>query len=245
LSGGRETPASPAALAAFALLALAAMIGLASLGLWQVHRLAWKRDLIHRIEERIHAPAIDAPDPSQWPHLNAANSEYLRVRATGRFLNDRESLVQAVTELGGGFWLITPLRTTLGYVVLVNRGFVPPTYRGNATGRIEGVTTVTGLVRMSEPGGAFLRHNDPAADRWFSRDIAAIAAQRGLADIAPYFIDAAAESSAPPGAPVGGLTVIRFPNNHLQYAITWFALAVMVGGGAVLVLRREWRLRQR
>lgn len=244
MSGARE-PASPAALAAFVVLAVIATVGLASLGLWQVHRLAWKRDLIHRVEQRIHAPAIDAPGRSQWPQLNAANSEYLRVRAAGRFLNDRETLVQAVTELGGGFWLITPLRTTHGEVVLVNRGFVPPSYRQHATGRIEDVVTVTGLLRMSEPGGAFLRDNEPAADRWFSRDVAAIAAKRGLVDVAPYFIDAAADASVPPGAPVGGLTVVRFPNNHLQYAITWFALAVMVAGGTALVLRREWRLRHR
>src|SRR5690606_28857381 len=116
---------------------------------------------------------------------------------------------------------------------LINRGFVPPNHRDPATrrqGQIEDVTTVTGLLRLSESGGAYLRTNEPATDRWYSRDVAAIAAARGLTDVAPYFIDADASEAQPGDAPVGGLTVIKFSNNHLQYALTWFALAVMVAG---------------
>ena len=220
---------------------------LVSLGVWQLQRLAWKRDLIERVEQRVHAPPLAPPARERWPQVNAANSEYLHVAVQGRYLHDRETLVQAVTEHGGGFWVLTPFETVDGYVVLVNRGFVPPTHRDPATraqGQIDGVTTVTGLVRMSETGGAYLRSNEPAADRWYSRDVAAIAAARGLADVAPYFIDADANEALPAGAPVGGLTVIRFNNNHLQYALTWFALAVMVAGGAFLVLRQEWRWRK-
>ena len=95
---------------------------------------------------------------------------------------------------------------------------------------------VTGLLRLSEPGGGFLRDNDPAADRWYSRDVAAIARSRGVKAIPDYFIDAQASPSRQ-AYPVGGLTVVRFPNNHLQYAITWFALATMTLGAYVLVLR--------
>ena len=93
---------------------------------------------------------------------------------------------------------------------------------------------MTGLLRMSEPGGAFLRSNDPAADRWFSRDVAAISASRGLAMVAPYFIDAERE---PGGSrlPIGGLTVIAFSNNHLLYALTWGTLALMAAAGAIFV----------
>jgi surfeit locus 1 family protein len=220
---------------------------LVSLGVWQVHRLAWKRDLIQRVEQRVHAPPVAAPGREQWWQVDAANSEYLHVVVRGRYRNDRETLVQAVTERGGGFWVLTPLQTVDGYTVLINRGFVPPTHRDPATraqGQIEGDTTVTGLVRMSETGGAYLRANEPAADRWYSRDVAAIAAARGLSDVAPYFIDADANEALPAEAPAGGLTVIRFNNNHLQYALTWFALAVMVAGGAFLVLRQEWRWRK-
>lgn len=220
---------------------------LVSLGVWQLHRLAWKRDLIARVEQRVDAPPVAPPGRERWPELNAANSEYLHVSVQGRYLHDRETLVQAVTERGGGFWVITPLETLERYVVLINRGFVPPTHRDPATraqGQIEGVTTVTGLLRLSESGGAYLRANDPHADRWYSRDVAAIAAARGLTDVAPFFIDADASATQGGAAPIGGLTVVRFNNNHLQYALTWFGLALMVAGGAVLVLRQEWRWRK-
>jgi len=130
--------------------------------------------------------------------------------------------------------------------VLINRGFVPPERRdpaARAAGQIAGEATVTGLLRVMEPGGAFLRTNDPASDRWFSRDVAAIAAARGLSAAAPYFIDADAASSAPDG-PVGGLTVIAFHNNHLIYAITWYALALMLAGATAYVMREQWRFRR-
>lgn len=234
-------------LAAIVVAALAGFATLVSLGVWQVHRLAWKRDLIERVEQRVHAPPVDAPAPGQWSQVSAANSEYLHVGVLGRYRHDLETLVQAVTERGGGFWVITPFDTVDGYVVLINRGFVSPLHRDPATrpeGQSEDVTTVTGLVRISESGGAYLRSNEPAADRWYSRDVAAIAAARGLTHVAPYFIDADASEQHGDNAPAGGLTVIAFANNHLQYALTWFALALMVAGGAFLVLRHEWRWRK-
>ena len=238
---------SPLKLAAFAAAALAGFAMLASLGVWQLHRLAWKRELIERVDERIRAPVVAAPGPAQWPTVSANRHEYLRVRLQGRYLNDRETLVQAVTKLGAGFWVMTPFETVDGYTVLINRGFVPPAQRGAATrsqDQIEGETAVTGLVRMSEPKGGYLRVNDGAADRWYSRDVGAISAARGLTDAAPYFIDAEAIEPAIAGAPVGGMTVITFANNHLQYALTWFALALMLAGGAFLVFRHERHLRQ-
>lgn len=240
-------PLSPFQLAVVAIAALAGIAVLISLGVWQVHRLAWKRDLIERVDQRVHAPPVAAPGREQWPSVNRANSEYLRVAVQGHFQNDKETLVQAVTERGGGFWVLTPLVTDAGYTVLINRGFVPPPQRDASSrpqGQIEGETTVTGLLRLSEPGGGYLRTNEPANDRWFSRDVAAIAAARGLSDVAPYFIDAEAVEPEIAGAPVGGLTVIAFSNNHLQYALTWFGLALMLIAGTGLVLRHEWRLRR-
>jgi surfeit locus 1 family protein len=246
---GAGQPRSLAKLAAVVIAGLAAVAMLVSLGVWQVHRLAWKRELIERVERRVHAPPVAAPGPQQWPQVSAANSEYLHVIVQGHFLHDRETLVQAVTERGGGFWVLTPLRTVDGYVVLINRGFVPPNLRDPTTrreGQVAGLATVTGLLRISEQGGAYLRNNDPAADRWYSRDVTAIAAARGLTDVAPYFIDADADDQAAGSgnAPLGGLTVIRFNNNHLQYALTWFALALMAAAGTFLVLRHEWRSRK-
>ncbi|NUA26499.1 SURF1 family protein [Cupriavidus basilensis] len=236
------------ALVVFALLAIVAVAGLLSLGVWQVERRAWKLDLIERVNARVHAPATAAPGADQWPRLTKAADEYRRVRLTGTFLNDSETLVQAVTELGGGFWVMTPLRTVDGNVVLVNRGFVPPELSERAKrggGDPTGETTVTGLLRFSEPGNGFLRTNDPAAGRWYARDVPAIAAARGLRNVAPYFIDA--DAAVPLGDaskrtwPVGGLTVITFNNNHLVYAITWFALALMFAAGAVYAGREAYR----
>jgi len=223
-----------------------------ALGTWQVYRRSWKLDLIARVEQRVHAPATPAPDASQWPGVTAANSEYRHVRATGTFLNDSETLVQATTELGAGFWVLTPLRLADNSIVLINRGFVPPEHRDRAAhGASEPTTpaTVTGLLRMTEPGGAFLRRNDPAGNHWYSRDVRAIASARSLSHVAPYFIDAdaapgAAARTSEPALPVGGLTVIAFHNSHLIYSITWYTLALMVAGGMWILIREERRLRR-
>lgn len=108
------------------------------------------------------------------------------------------------------------------------------THAGTST---SAMTTVTGLLRMTEPRGAFLRHNDPAHNCWYSRDVQAIAAARGLNNVAPYFIDADAGTAGE--VPIGGLTVITFHNSHLVYAITWYTLALMVAGAAWLGVRNE------
>lgn len=219
-------------------LALLGVAGFTALGIWQVERLAWKLDLIARVEARIHAPPAPIPDQARWASLDARAEEYRRVRMRGVFLHDRETLVQALTERGAGFWVLTPLRTAQG-IVLVNRGFVPPERRIPATrtgGQTEGSVAVTGLLRATEPGGGFLRANDPAGERWYSRDVAAIAHARSLEGAAPFFVDADA-SPNPGGYPVGGLTVVRFRNSHLVYALTWFALAAISAAAALLLLR--------
>ncbi|MGA0607937.1 SURF1 family protein [Phenylobacterium sp. VNQ135] len=205
----------------------------ATLGVWQLERRAWKLDLIARVEARLRAP------PGPLPDSAAEHDAYTRVRVRGVFLHDRETLVQALTERGAGWWVMTPLRTDTGRVVLVNRGFVPPGRRdpaSRAAGAPSGSVTVTGLLRLTEPRGGFLRRNDPAAGRWYSRDVAAIAAARGVGPAAPVFIDADA-SPNPGGYPVGGMTVVRFRNSHLVYALTWFGLAILSLAGLALVVR--------
>ncbi|WP_414644315.1 SURF1 family protein [Bosea sp. (in: a-proteobacteria)] len=239
-----RAPRSLPALAIATLIALLGVAGLAGLGAWQLQRLGWKLALIARVQERAHAAPVPAPGPARWPAI--AQDEYARVMLTGHFLHDRETLVQAVTELGAGFWVLTPLASETGLVVLVNRGFVPPERRERSSreaGLPAGRVAVTGLLRLSEPGGGFLRSNAPGEDRWHSRDVAAIAQARGLSGAAPYFVDADATPN-PGGFPVGGLTVLRFANNHLVYALTWFALALMLAGATLYVLRREYQLRQ-
>lgn len=244
-SAGRQRGA--AVRVALAVCAALAFAGFFALGTWQVERRAWKLDLIARVEQRVHAPASEAPGRERWPLVNAAADEYRRVRIAGRFLHDKETLVQASTRLGAGFWVLTPLQAADGSIVLVNRGFVPPEAReraARAATEPQGESTVAGLLRISEPKGGFLRRNEPAADRWFSRDVQAIAAARGLHDAAPYFVDAEAAPSPPgtaPAWPAAGLTVIAFPNSHLVYAITWYGLALMVLGAAWFVWREGHR----
>jgi surfeit locus 1 family protein len=270
-----------------------------ALGSWQVKRLFWKLDLIERVDARVHAAPVAPPGPDAWRGVDAENDAYRHVRVSGVFLDGATAKVQATTELGGGFWLMTPLRREDGTIVFVNRGFISsaaaanrespaiaslhdPASRvgeGRNTAKNEGETaraapvdggapagrgldsgatvTLTGLLRISEPGGGYLRNNDPVKDLWYSRDVAAIAASRSLTGVAPYFIDAAAGQEAvrragrpaPAGEtpaavealPVGGLTVIRFANSHLVYAITWFAMALMVAGATFWVVRDERR----
>ncbi|MGJ3701402.1 SURF1 family protein [Variovorax sp. AFSI2.2] len=249
-----DTPAgrqrSAAARAALAVCAALAFAGFFALGTWQVERRAWKLDLIARVEQRVHAAPADGPGPERWPQVNAAADEYRRVRLTGTFLHDKETLVQASTRLGAGFWVLTPLRAADGSIVLVNRGFVPPEAQGRparAATEPQGETMVTGLLRITEPNGGFLRKNQPGEGRWFSRDVQAIAAARGLGNnVAPYFVDADAapsSSSAAPAWPAGGLTVIAFPNSHLVYAITWYGLALMVLAAAGYAWREGRRRR--
>lgn len=235
------TPGARKAAAAFGALLL--FCGFLALGTWQVERRAWKLDLMARVGQRVHAPPVAAPSRAEWPKISAAKDEYRRVRAAGRFLYEAETQVLAVTDSGPGFWVLTPLKLEDGSVVLVNRGFVPADRREHVAhdaADADGTTTISGLLRISEPGGAFLRHNDPTGNRWFSRDVRAIAAARHLDSVAPYFIDADAQSVVP-DAPVGGLTVIAFHNNHLVYAITWYTLALMIPAAFWLGVRAEPR----
>jgi surfeit locus 1 family protein len=232
-----------------AIVAVLLFVGFSALGTWQVQRRAWKLDLIARVDQRVHAPAMPAPAPPSWPAVSADADEYRHVSLTGHYDYGKETLTQASTDLGSGYWVITPLLRDDGSTVLVNRGFVPGDQRGSIAhpqAEAHDGTTISGLLRMTEPGGGFLRHNDPAANRWFSRDVQAIAAARGLTETAPYFVDAAATPGAPPEAwPRGGMTVIAFHNSHLVYAITWYALALMVAGAAFYTIRDERRQRRR
>jgi surfeit locus 1 family protein len=204
--------------------------GFSALGFWQLDRLTWKNRLITAVETRATAEPIDLNADSIWDSFDPTEDEYRHVSVNGRFDHNAETLVQAVTAYGGGFWVVTPLLLENGRSVLVNRGFVPPQQRDPETRPAPtGEVTVTGLLRQSEPGGGFLHSNDPAGERWYSRDVQAIAADKGIAEAAPFFVDAAA---TPPGVyPIGGLTVLSFSNNHLGYALTWFALALMLVGG--------------
>lgn len=256
-AGRRGRPAMRLAWLAGAALMCA---GFLALGCWQLWRLQWKLDLIDRVNQRVHAAPVPAPGPSLWPHLSVTGDEYLRISAAGTWLAAYSTRVQASTERGSGFWLLTPLCRPDGTILLINRGFVPARpgdYTPAAPARATpdacqphaagpGDAAVTGLLRLSEPRGSVLRYNDAATSRWYSRDVDAIGSAHRLRRVAPYFVDAeaAAGGATPDGEhPVGGLTVISFRNDHLVYALTWFALALMALGACLLLTRDKWKRR--
>jgi len=220
---------------AFGGLALVLAAAFLGLGSWQIARRAWKHELLARIDARVHAAPGALPGRDPWPEPSATRDEYLRVRLSGRLEADAQVRVLASTRLGTGVWVLAPLRLADGSAILVNRGFqdtgapLPP----------GGEATVTGLLRMPEPRGLPLRPNDPAADRWTSRDVAGICARHHVARCAPWFVDAQGIEGIAEGtaAPVPGLTVLELPDNHLVYAITWFGLAALAIAGLFLFLR--------
>jgi surfeit locus 1 family protein len=237
--------------------ALLLIVLFAGLGTWQVQRLQWKLALIERVESRVHAAPVAPPPAARWSQVTAESDEYRHVRLAGHYLYQFTTPVQAVSDLGAGYWLVTPLCTTDGHIVLVNRGFVPlaqggaghypagsagPGAAGVCAQAVDAPSVIVGLLRISEPGGGFLRTNDPQRNRWYSRDVAAIAQARGLYNVAPYFVDAASnqDPARAPDHPVGGLTVITFHNSHLVYAFTWYALALMVAGAWWWALHRPY-----
>ena len=224
-----------------ALVCLAILLGL---GFWQLARKGEKEALIARIVERSHVEPPAAPPPfDAW---DAKADEFGRVRVTGTFLHDRETLVHGLApgEPGRalqGFYVLTPLRRDDGTTILINRGFVPTELKdpkNRAAGQVAGEATVTGMLRASEIRGLFVPESDPKRDAWFTRDVAGIAAARGLTEVAPYLIEADATPN-PGGWPRGGQLRVDLPNNHLQYAFTWFGIAAcLIGVFSVFAWRR-------
>lgn len=207
--------------------ALAVLIGL---GFWQLQRLQWKEGLIAQIEARVKAE----PVPLKEAVARASASEdvsYLRVRTEGRFDNEKERYLFTVSDGTPGWHVITPLRTADGEMVLVDRGFVPDALRDPAArpqGELSDTVTVTALARPPETQGLFVPDNEVEQNRWFWRDLRAMIRSMfgdGAKDVAPFFLEAE-KSDVPGGWPQGGQTRLDLPNNHLQYAITWFLLAL-------------------
>lgn len=206
---------------------LPVLVLLLGLGVWQVRRLHWKEGLI--AERRAATAAAPAPLP-RWRDVTP-DMEFRHVFARGVFLNNREILVYAPPRPGKvGYDVFTPLARPDGQIVFINRGFVPAGLRDRerrAAGEPKGPVRVTGLLRLpprARPNW-FVPDNDPRRRRWFWIDLPRMAAADGLKRVAPYYVDADATPN-PGGWPQGGLTQVRLPNNHLQYALTWFSLAV-------------------
>ena len=210
------------------------------LGAWQVQRLYWKEGLIAARAAAIAAPTIPVPDNAAAAH----GLEFHHVRADGFFLNEKEILLGATSEGGvNGYWILTPLREANGRIIFVNRGFVPAELRDRKkrlAGEPAGPVHVEGLLRLPPAGRPnwFLPDNRPDLNYWFWVDLPAMSAADKLENVAPFYVDADAARN-PGGWPQGGVTRLALPNNHLQYAITWFSLAVAMIVIYVLSQRRN------
>jgi surfeit locus 1 family protein len=202
--------------------ALALLLGL---GVWQLERLQEKEALIASVEAGLSAPPMPL---DQVLKSGIAGAEWRRVRISGHFLHDREQYLFAQGPGGSlGVQVITPLEMTDGRLVLVNRGFVPNALKDpvrRTDGQTPGEVSVTGIVRISQQPGLFTPAPDPKARLWFVKDVPAIAKAARVAAL-PVLIEADAAANKG-GWPLGGQTRVDFPNDHLQYAITWFGLAL-------------------
>lgn len=218
---------------------LPALLVLLGLGAWQLQRLGWKEALIAERESRLAAPPASL---AVLERLDAAQLAHRRVRLQGRFLNERELFFGLRTHAGvPGLELLSPLRLDDGRTVMVNRGWIPADRRAKAARpetRPEGPVEVVGIVRpaTAEPGW-FTPANEPAANQWYSYDLAAMAREVG-SELLPFVV----EATAAPGEralPIGRGAAIEIRNDHLQYAITWFALAAALATIFVLFHRRR------
>jgi len=207
------------------LMAVPAVLFMLGLGVWQVQRLHWKEQLIATIDQRIAAPPVALPTGDS---LDVDAWVYRRVKVTGQFLHEREIHLLAYTERGNlGYHVITPLARQDGGYVLVDRGWVPtdkadPASR--AAGQVAGTVTIEGVVRRGWAQGWFVPDNNVARNQWFYGDLAAMAASAKVS--APPILLEAGAAANPGGFPIGGQTQVTLPNNHLQYAITWFGMAL-------------------
>jgi surfeit locus 1 family protein len=228
-------------------LMLAALALLLGLGFWQLSRLHWKQGLIAQIETRANSAPISLEEAETLAR-EGRDPSYFRVSVEGRFHHGREQYLYAVSDGRVGWHVITPLETAAGQMVLIDRGFVPDALRDPSSrpaGQIESVTTATGVVRVPDTQGLFVPDNEPQANRWFWRDLHAMARtmfQQRIIEVAPFFLDADA-TPVPGGWPEGGQTRLDIPNNHLQYAITWFLLAAGLVVVYALYVRSLYRRR--
>lgn len=215
---------------------VASLIGaalLVALGVWQLHRLAWKEALIAAVEARAHAAPVPLPAPESWGELKPAEYEYRRVEARGVYDLAHQELVFTSMEephgpYGGvGYLVMTPLRLASGATLIVNRGFVPEGMKAAAGKGPQGQTKIVALMRASERRNLFTPADDPAHGIFFTRDAEGLAIAMRLGPHAPFTLDAEA---GPDPLPEGGETRLTFVNNHLSYAFTWFGMAAALAG---------------
>jgi surfeit locus 1 family protein len=216
--------------------ALLAFIALIALGTWQIQRKAWKEGLIAALDAQLAAPPIALPPPASWPNLDRQKDEYRRVTLSVTFDNSHEALVFAAPSTfrpditDPGYWVFTPARLAGGQTVMVNRGFVPDgkqAPKSRPLGQIAGPITIVGSMRWPGARHWFTPADEPAKNLWFTADPQSMAAAKGLGPVAPFYVEQ--ESPVPPGGlPKPGKLMVTLPDNHLQYALTWYGLALVL-----------------
>ena len=224
------------------LLALAILL---SLGTWQVRRLHWKEQLLADMAARRVAAPVALADIEAMVK-RGEDIEYRPVTVSGTFANNKERHFFATWRGRTGYHVYTPLRLADGRFLFVNRGFTPfeakePEMRKQ--GQLTGVQRVTGLARarLAEKPSSIVPENDLAKNIFYWKDLDAMAASTGIAAdrLVPFFVDAG-DAPNPKGLPIGAVTQFDLPNNHLQYAVTWYGLAAALAGvGLFAVLRRK------
>jgi surfeit locus 1 family protein len=228
----------------FAVAGVAILIGL---GVWQLDRKVWKENLIATITARLDQTPQDLPPRDSWARLTAANDEYRRVRFPAEFLSGEQALVYTAGSAfrpdvhGAGYWVLAPARLAGGSIVVVDRGFVPLERKDAVPGAPPGSIDIVGVMRWPEARGIFTPADEPQNNVWFLRDAKAIAAAKKWDAGAPFYIEQ--ESPVPPGGlPKPGKLSVELPDNHLQYALTWFGLALgLAGVYATWIARRIGR----
>lgn len=223
-----------------------AMAILVSLGTWQVKRLHWKEGLLAAIDERTHLGPVPLADVLAKLR-GGADIDYIPVSVEGRFDHSKEQFFFATHRGQSGYFVYTPLEVAGSrQIVFINRGFVPFDRKDAATraeGQVARPAKVIGLARnkLDAKPSFLVPDNDPAKNIFYWKDLAAMTKNAGFdpAVIVPLFIDAN-DAPNPGGLPQGGVTLMDLPNNHLQYAITWYGLAAALAGVvAVYLVRRR------
>jgi len=210
--------------------AVAALAVLLGLGTWQLDRRLWKQQVVDARTQRIAAPAIAYADIAATVATALDALEYRPIRLTGRFDDDRSLKLLSRTRDGRpGFHIVTPMVTdAAGVAVLVDRGWVPVEGEADITPAPGGLVNVEGYVRKFETPGPFTPDNNPDRGAWFYFDRAQMAAAAGFETVAPFYVQRA-PGAAPSGVyPAGGAPNIALRNPHLQYALTWYSLAVVL-----------------
>ncbi|MCC7046500.1 MAG: SURF1 family protein [Alphaproteobacteria bacterium] len=198
---------------------------LVALGTWQVERMQWKRGLLAERAQRLSAPPLNLP--AVFPIPGAL--EFRRVQVQGRFLHDHELYLGNRPRNGQlGYHVITPLVRADGSAVLVDRGWVPldrKVPQSRAEGQLDGQVVVQGIARLPYAPGMFTPKNQVEGNFWFTIDLPEMARAAGLQTVLPIYVEAGPQQN-PGGLPVGGQTDATLPDNHLVYALTWYALAI-------------------